>query len=62
MDSYKALIEIINESVQGGSSDHGGTGEQKFCVDYLDEAPNSAKTMQIRKRIIDGSRRFLEKQ
>lgn len=35
--------------------------EREFANDYLDEAPNSAKTTNVRKRIIDGSRRCLEK-
>lgn len=51
-DSYDALVEIIGE---------GEAKEREFADDYLDELPNSAKSMKIRKRIIDGSRRCLEK-
>lgn len=51
-DSYDALIEIVGET---------GAKERQFADDYLDEVPNSAKSMNIRKRIIDGSRRCLEK-
>lgn len=51
-DSYDALVEIVGESE---------AKERQFADDYLDEIPNSAKSMNIRKRIIDGSRRCLEK-
>ena len=51
-DSYDALAEIVGESK---------AKERQFADDYLDEVPNSAKSMNIRKRIIDGSRRCLEK-
>lgn len=50
--SYDALVEIVGE---------GEAKEREFADDYLDETPNSAKSMRIRKRIIDGSRRCLEK-
>lgn len=51
-DSYDALVEIVGENE---------AKERQFADDYLDEVPNSAKSMNIRKRIIDGSRRCLEK-
>lgn len=51
-DSYDALVEIVGESE---------AKERQFADDYLDEIPNSAKSMNIRKRVIDGSRRCLEK-
>ena len=51
-DSYDALIEIIGETE---------AKERQFANDYLDEVPNSAKSMNIRKRIIHGSKRWLEK-
>ena len=51
-DAYKALIEIAKE---------GEASERHYADDYLDELPNSSKSIKIRKRIIDGSRRSLEK-
>lgn len=51
VDAYSALIQITGE---------GKAKERQFADDYLDETPNSAKGMKIRKRIIDGSRRSLE--
>ena len=50
--SYDALMEITGET---------NAKERQFADDYLDEVPNSARSMNIRKRIIDGSRRCLEK-
>ena len=51
VDAYSALIQIAGE---------GKAKERQFADDYLDETPNSAKAMKIRKRNIDGSRRSLE--
>lgn len=51
-DSYQALIEIIGDNK---------AKERQFADDYLDESPNSAKSIKIRKKIINGSRRSLEK-
>ncbi|KAG8530068.1 uncharacterized protein KY384_005550 [Bacidia gigantensis] len=51
--AYKALIEIVKgEDVP----------ERAFAQDYLDEMPNSARSMKVRKQIIDGSRKSLEKE
>ena len=50
-DSYDVLVEITSESK---------AKERQFADEYLDEIPNSAKSMNIRKRILDGSRRCLE--
>ena len=51
-DSYDALMEIVGET---------SAKERQFANEYLDEVQNSARSMSIRKRIIDGSRRCLEK-
>ena len=51
-DAYDALIEMVDESK---------AKERQFAEEYLDEVPNSAKSIKIRKRIIDGSRSCLEK-
>lgn len=52
VDSYNALVEITGESE---------AKEWQFADEYLDEVPISAKSMNIRKKILDGSRRCLEK-
>ena len=63
MDAYQALIEVTREDSDPSSSTAPKPAkERQFAEDYLDEVPNSARTTNIRKRIIDGSRRCLEKQ
>ena len=51
-DAFDALMQIVEE---------GTAKERQYATDYLDEVPNSAGAIKIRKRIIDGSRRCLEK-
>ena len=62
IDAYKALIEITKEKRDPGTFKNPEVPkERQFADDYLDENPNSAKAISIRKRILDGSRRCLEK-
>ena len=51
-DAYKALMHIVKE---------GAAQERQYADDYLDEMPNSARSIRIRKQIINGSRQSLEK-
>ncbi|KAL9583255.1 MAG: hypothetical protein Q9212_002811 [Teloschistes hypoglaucus] len=63
VDAYKALIEIVQEhSHPEQGSLAAGPKPRQFFSDYIDENPNSATQVGIRKRILDGSRRSLEKQ
>ena len=52
IDAYKALREIAKE---------GQSVERQYAEEYLDESPNSQRCIKIRKQIIDGARRSLEK-
>ncbi|KAF2843260.1 NIC-domain-containing protein [Patellaria atrata CBS 101060] len=62
-DAYRALIEITGENPDiQRPSDPGAIRERQYFDEYLDESPNSARSISIRKRILNGSRRFLEKQ
>ena len=62
IDAYKALIEITKEKRDPGTFKNPEVPkERQYADDYLDESPNSAKAISIRKRILDGSRRCLEK-
>lgn len=61
-DAYDALIEIVQDNSSGGSGGSKPTKERQFAESYLDENPNSMGSVTIRKRIINGSRRCLEKQ
>jgi nuclear pore complex protein Nup93 len=61
--AYGALIAITGEKSELEAS-HPGSNNPKprsFVKDYLDDQPNSAASVRMRKRILDGSRTFLEK-
>ena len=61
-DSYRAVIEIAKENASAYShGDAGALKERQYADQYLDENPNSQKSCQIRKQILEGSRRALEK-
>ncbi|KAL8733940.1 MAG: hypothetical protein Q9181_003373, partial [Wetmoreana brouardii] len=63
IESYKALIEIVQEPPDPENAGQANIPKQRqFPTDYLDETPNSPKQVEIRKRILDGSARSLEKQ
>jgi nuclear pore complex protein Nup93 len=60
--AYGAMIQILGEDPEVDSpSDPLALKERQFADEYLDPAPNSTKNMAIRKRIISGSRKFLER-
>jgi nuclear pore complex protein Nup93 len=62
VDAYKALIEITKENPKAVSvTDPDTIRERQFGTEYLDGTPNSARSVAIKKRIIDGSRTYLEK-
>jgi len=57
------LIEIVKENPNANNStDPDAVKERQYADDYLDETRNSARAVAIRQRIIDGSRKTLEKQ
>lgn len=61
VDAYQALIAIVDEvPIQSGTSQT--VKERIYAGQYLDETPNSADSITIRKRILSGSRRYLEEQ
>lgn len=64
IDAYNALISITQEEhivqpVPGGSD---VVKERCYSRLYLDENPDSLNTIKMRKRILEGSRKFLEQQ
>lgn len=63
MNAYGALIEITGESPEEEASQPGSNNPRprSFLRDYLEEQPNAAGSVRMRKRILDGSRSFLEK-
>ncbi|KAL8662795.1 MAG: hypothetical protein Q9202_004396 [Teloschistes flavicans] len=63
IDAYKALIDIVQEQSRPElGSPSAGPKQRQFLSDYTDETPNSANQTGIRRRVLDGSRRSLEKQ
>ena len=63
VNAYGVLIEMTRENPEVAlQSDPLATKERQFAAAYLDESPNSPHHQNVRKRIIHGSARFLEKQ
>ncbi|KAI9843498.1 MAG: hypothetical protein M1838_002599 [Thelocarpon superellum] len=62
VDAYRALIEIVREDPSAKAvSDPNASRERQFAGDYLLDENQSRKTVAMNRRILDGSRRFLEK-
>ncbi|KAL8643684.1 MAG: hypothetical protein Q9226_008189, partial [Calogaya cf. arnoldii] len=63
IDAFKALIDIVREPSNPQNTSQSDVSRQRqFLNDYIDETPNSAGQVEIRNRILDGSRRSLEQQ
>lgn len=63
INAYGTLISIIDEKDEVEATNPGSNQpkQRSFAKDYLDEQPNSVASVRIRKRILDGSRKYLEK-
>jgi len=60
--AYQALIEIVSEKADVVElSDPLAVKEREYATAYLDENPNSGSNLRIRKRILAGGTRCLEK-
>ncbi|KAL4877258.1 Nup93/Nic96-domain-containing protein [Aspergillus karnatakaensis] len=57
-NAYRALIEIVGET--DDPEGFRALKERQLAEDYLNEAPNSPQSVNLRKRILGGSRKFLE--
>ncbi|UNI20335.1 nuclear pore complex subunit [Purpureocillium takamizusanense] len=63
VEAYRAMIEIVGEDPDAQTSLNNATArERQFADKYLDENPNSSRSVEMRKRILHGSNSFLEKQ
>ncbi|KAE8148846.1 putative nuclear pore protein [Aspergillus avenaceus] len=61
-DAYHALISIVKEPPSILTApEPNSLRERHFSGDYLDESPNSRRAVGLRKRIVEGSRTFLER-
>ncbi|KAK0936229.1 nuclear pore complex subunit [Friedmanniomyces endolithicus] len=63
VSAYKALIRITGEDASKENlSEPGVVKERQYAQSYLDESSATKRQGSVRKRIIDGSRKFLEGQ
>ena len=63
VEAYRAMVEIVGEDPEAETTINNATAkEREFAAKYLDENPNSQQSVEMRKRILEGSTRFLEKQ
>ncbi|KAH7552409.1 Nup93/Nic96-domain-containing protein [Bipolaris maydis] len=62
INAYGALVSITGEKTEAEASNPGSNQpkERSFAKDYLDDQPNSVASVRMRKRILDGSRKYLE--
>lgn len=61
VNAYKALIRITGENADvENMTDPGAVRERTYANAYLDDTTHSPAATRIRKRILDGSRSFLE--
>lgn len=59
---YKALIEIVSEPEEiEPPSDPITVKERQFATAYLDETPSAARTIDVKKKILRGGAKCLEK-
>lgn len=61
INAYRALASITGEKEESDTPGIDNPKERCFAAEYLDEQPNSVRSVRMRKRILDGSRQFLEK-
>ena len=62
MEAYEVIREIAKENANAQRpSDPDAVKERQYATQYLDESHTSPRSVTVRRRILDGSRRFLEK-
>ncbi|KAF4550932.1 Nucleoporin NIC96-like protein [Elsinoe fawcettii] len=63
VNCFKTLAEVVGEKPESLSfSESGAIKERHFAKDYQDDSPTSKGAFELRKKILNGSRKFLEKQ
>ena len=61
--AYRAVMDVVGEDPEADVANGRGTARQRqFARSYLDPNPNSANAISIRKRILAGASRHLERQ
>jgi nuclear pore complex protein Nup93 len=60
-EAYLAMMEIVGEDPEAETTlDHATANEREYADMYLDENPNSQESVEMKKRILQGSTQFLE--
>ncbi|TPX11034.1 uncharacterized protein E0L32_008071 [Thyridium curvatum] len=63
VDAFKAVMEMVGEDPDADPTVRGATArERQFAKTYLDPNPNSQNASAMRKRILTGANRHLERQ
>lgn len=61
--AYSALIEVVGEKPKSrGATEPGVPKERQFAKAWTEDAPNSSSAIDLKKRIIAGAGRYLEKE
>jgi nuclear pore complex protein Nup93 len=62
INAYGALVSITGEKTEAEASNPGSNQpkERSFAKDYLQDSDDSVPSIRMRKRILDGSRKYLE--
>jgi nuclear pore complex protein Nup93 len=63
MSAYGALVSIVGEQTQAEAANPGSNNpkSRSFARDYLDDTATSITSIKMRRRILNGSRSYLEK-
>lgn len=62
LSAYRALITITKENPSiTDKTDPGAVRERQFAADYLEESAKSRNSVNLKNKILEGSRTFLEK-
>ncbi|KKA31169.1 hypothetical protein TD95_002290 [Thielaviopsis punctulata] len=62
-EAYQAMVAVVDEDPEAETALNGATASaRQFARMYMDENPTSADSIAMRKRILSGANRFLERQ
>ncbi|KAL8336417.1 hypothetical protein RB601_000298 [Gaeumannomyces tritici] len=63
VEAYKAMVEVVGEDPDADPETPGATAkERQFAQSYIHAQPRSQEAVDLRKRILAGANRYLEKQ
>lgn len=63
VEAYKAMVEVVGEDPDADPATPGATAkERQFAQSYIHAQPRSQEAVDLRRRILAGANRYLEKQ